>query len=948
MKRNLLLKIFLFTPSFFLSVALLAQNQAANSKLFDYTFADGEAFPAFGNKILKKAAYTLSFSGLKGADANRSKTIDGVLYTGACRTQQLEVSGFSSIGEISFAIQNGSGKSDGYLLCYVADGTDNWTLADSLFVPKGKSLQYSPSSVITKSAAKIRLFFSDGPTFWLYGIKAYSYKNETLANTAPELLNIQPSATAFLPINGSVTLRFDELMKRGAGKISLSDAFIESVVCKGNLVQINYRGYTDDKQPLIVEPNALTNFSGKPLAAQISSMYAIDVHAPVFESSNVIDGSSIHINDLGKEERKIKLIFNEEIKIGKGSATFGSAKLKASVQARELTLSYSGLPYNSEPSLIIPATYVTDLSNNPLENDLKFNFKTRARDNTAPNLVAQSISSGASSQPVGGSISFEFDEMVLAGSVHAKINGEDAILSSNGKYIGLNYMNLPHNSVVTVDLPQASVTDTCGNVFPGLSFKFSTASNAPRIFDVIVDKSGNGNFTSIQAAINSITDASKRTLIFVRRGIYQEKLVIPAGKNNISLIGENVDNTVITWNECSSTATPAPGTDNSFTMQVAGDDFYAENLTIRNDYDYTHRVDANKQAVALMNRGDKQVFKNCKFISYQDTHYLKDENKRQYFANCMIQGNIDFIFGSGTAFFESCAIKCIDRASYITAASTTPQEFGFVFKNCTIEAAQAKFSNSFYLGRPWGQDCKTVFLDTKMQAGLIQPKGWSEWNGTINHLSAFYAEYNSMNMDGSAIDLTKRVAWAKQLTDLEAARYNQDNAFNFASAGSWNPLPMLAAPIIPASPSLSFSGEFTWQAVSYASGYAVYKNGSLLTTVTTPIYKVEQVNPSDMYSVAAYSEYGALSPRSPCAQAGIEHLIAKMDVLQKNMVEEEILLKNPDFYATIEVVNLKGQRLIHKEIHGVSVFVGNLPKGTYYARACTKLNECRVETFVKK
>ena len=94
-------------------------------------------------------------------------------------------------------------------------------------------------------------------------------------------------------------------------------------------------------------------------------------------------------------------------------------------------------------------------------------------------------------------------------------------------------------------------------------------------------------------------------------------------------------------------------------MLVAGADFYAENLTIRNDYDYNNGTEANKQAVALEHKGDMQVFKNCKMYSYQDTEYPKTADTRQYFTNCLIQGGTDFIFGSGSSFFETCTIKCV-------------------------------------------------------------------------------------------------------------------------------------------------------------------------------------------------------------------------------------------------------------------------------------------------
>ena len=55
--------------------------------------------------------------------------------------------------------------------------------------------------------------------------------------------------------------------------------------------------------------------------------------------------------------------------------------------------------------------------------------------------------------------------------------------------------------------------------------------------------------------------------------------------------------------------------------------------------------------------------------------------------NCYICGDIDFIFGSATAYFEGCTIASLGPG-YVTAASTPPEgkEYGYVFHDCRFAA----------------------------------------------------------------------------------------------------------------------------------------------------------------------------------------------------------------------------------------------------------------------
>jgi len=203
-----------------------------------------------------------------------------------------------------------------------------------------------------------------------------------------------------------------------------------------------------------------------------------------------------------------------------------------------------------------------------------------------------------------------------------------------------------------------------------------------------VAQDGTGDYKTIQGAINAVRDLSQEQVtIYIKKGVYHEKLVIPSWKTKVSLIGESNTNTIITNKDYSGKDYPggkdAFGRDKystytSYTVLVQGDDFRAENLTIENA---SGRVG---QAVALHVEGDRVVIKNCRVLGNQDTLYAATENSRQYYRDCYIEGTTDFIFGEATCVLQNCTIKSLTN-SYITAASTTPrQKFGYVFFDCKL------------------------------------------------------------------------------------------------------------------------------------------------------------------------------------------------------------------------------------------------------------------------
>jgi pectinesterase len=286
---------------------------------------------------------------------------------------------------------------------------------------------------------------------------------------------------------------------------------------------------------------------------------------------------------------------------------------------------------------------------------------------------------------------------------------------------------------------------------------------------VTVAQDGSGDFQTIQAAVNAMPDHSQlRLTINVKNGTYREKLVIHSWKTKITLVGEDEEKTIITWDDYSGKG--SHNTFTSYTVLVQGNDFQAENITFENS-----AGTGVGQAVALHVEADRCIFTNCRLIANQDTLYTGVDNSRQYYVNCYIEGTTDFIFGPATVVFENCHIHG-KKNSYITAASTPQhQPFGYVFRNCKITTSPE--TTKLYLGRPWRPFAKTVFLNCDLPESIL-PEGWHNWSKPDAEKTSFYAEYKST---GKGANTPQRVSWSHQLTDEQAKEYNLENIF-----GNWN------------------------------------------------------------------------------------------------------------------------------------------------------------------
>lgn len=307
-------------------------------------------------------------------------------------------------------------------------------------------------------------------------------------------------------------------------------------------------------------------------------------------------------------------------------------------------------------------------------------------------------------------------------------------------------------------------------------------ANAANPYDnpdtLVVSRDGTGQFRTINEAVEVCRAFMEyHKVIYVKKGVYKEKVIIPSWLTNIEVCGEDAENAIITYDDHANIRledTNKPmGTFRTYTVKVEGNYITFKNITIENN--------AAKlgQAVALHTEGDHLVFVNCRLLGNQDTVYTGLANTRLYFKNCYIEGTTDFIFGPSTAWFEGCTIHS-KQNSYVTAASTPADvAFGYVFNRCKLTATEGV--TKVYLGRPWRPYAFTLFMNCELGSHILLA-GWHNWGKASNEKTARYMEYNN---SGAGATTKERAPWSKQLTKKEAAKITVDNVFKMDN--SWIP-----------------------------------------------------------------------------------------------------------------------------------------------------------------
>ena len=292
---------------------------------------------------------------------------------------------------------------------------------------------------------------------------------------------------------------------------------------------------------------------------------------------------------------------------------------------------------------------------------------------------------------------------------------------------------------------------------------------------VTVAPSG-ASFTSVQAALNSLSKTNTTpTQIRIAPGTYKEKLSIQVP--NITLCGQTgkASSTILTYSDNANTSNGnggTLGTTGGASTNLSSNNVSVENITFANSTPL-----GGSQAVALLVSGNQVQFRNCRFLSFQDTLYVR--KAKQYFKDCYVEGTVDFIFGDATAVFDNCTVKSVSGGGTAATAPNTDQAvpYGLVFLGGQLTADTSVKAGSVALGRNWGAYGAAAYLRTTLGAH-ISGVGWSPM-GSNTLDTARFSEYKTT---GPGATPSSRASQSKQLTDQQSSNYTLATIF-----GAWVP-----------------------------------------------------------------------------------------------------------------------------------------------------------------
>lgn len=369
---------------------------------------------------------------------------------------------------------------------------------------------------------------------------------------------------------------------------------------------------------------------------------------------------------------------------------------------------------------------------------------------------------------------------------------------------------------------------------------------------------------------NAATDAP-RSYIFLPDGTYDldEACLTTISGNNISIIGENMDKTIIV------NKPETEGIANTATLFNTSCNLYMQDLTLKNAYPY----DAGQtgRAICLQDKGTRTICKNVRMLSYQDTYYSNNNSGQYYFENAEIHGIVDFICGGGDAFFNKCNLVLeAGKAAYITAPYTNGSNYGYVFDGCKVIGTP---NSSFTFGRSWNGTAKCAFLNTildKTAAAKIASTRWTP--ACMNVIAKNLYEYNTTDEDGKVISPAENKVkftlntevneYNTILTSAQAAEYTLDKVFT-----DWTPA-ALASQKDPIAAKVA-NGKLTW--TGNANMYMVEKNGEFAALTTETEYTIDDA--SAKYEVRAANEMGGFG-LSESTATGIDKVISSDDAVK--------------------------------------------------------------------
>lgn len=518
-----------------------------------------------------------------------------------------------------------------------------------------------------------------------------------------------------------------------------------------------------------------------------------------------------------------------------------------------------------------------------------------SNDPLPPTLVVSIPQKQDTGVSAGGSVILTFDKRVQAGTGDCTLGGEVLKGTFSGKTVVFPYSALAYNTAYTFTVPKGAITSKSGEPFEGCSITFTTMERTPapaRLFDAVIAQDGTGDYTTVQAAIDAAPAGQvKPYLIFIKKGSYKGHVNIPETKPYLHFIGQDAAEVIITDDRLcggtSDSSIPTYGVADGATLVCQAADCYFENITFENSWGV--EKNSGPQALALYTNNDRIILNKCRLLSYQDTYLTSTKNyaHRHYLKECFVEGAVDFIYGGGDAFFDHCKINIVrPSGGYIVAPShSAATKWGYVFMNNTITTDRVSDPSTYsvWLGRPWHNNPKTVFINTTAEVS-IPATGWYQ---TMGGLPALWAEYNTMDKNGNPVDLSNRNTYyyymegdkkvegysKAVLTAEEASQYTVKNVLTGEDA--WQPALRTEAC---AAPAVKLANDkMTWEAVSYAICYVISKNGTVVGFTKETSYDYDS---AAKYTVQAVNEFGGLSKPGSSSTVGIADTTADATIVR--------------------------------------------------------------------
>ena len=374
---------------------------------------------------------------------------------------------------------------------------------------------------------------------------------------------------------------------------------------------------------------------------------------------------------------------------------------------------------------------------------------------------------------------------------------------------------------------------------------------------------------------NAAADAP-RSYIFLPNGTYDlgAACLTTISGNNISIIGESMDKTIIV------NKPEAEGIGNTATLYNTSNGLYMQDLTLKDAYPFNG---STGRAVCLQDKGTRTICKNVKMLSYQDTYYSNNNSGQYYFENSEIHGIVDFICGGGDAFFNKCNLVLEPgKGSYITASYTDGCNYGYVFDGCKVIGTE---KDNFTFGRSWGGQARCAFLNTILDQNAAKNIAATRWTTDgMNVVAKNLYEYNTIDENGSMISpaennvhftlkkdgkIAEEYEYNTIMTADAAANYTLDKVFT-----DWQPAELAAQ--LPAITAQVVDGKLTW--TGDAKMYIVEKNGEFFALTSKKSIAVDDAKVS--YAVRAANEMGGFGVASS-ASTGIQGIAAEASEIAK-------------------------------------------------------------------